>query len=136
MAERIIQKIIELKNLEQEIEPRINELNKKRDNELQQINKKYDQKISEVSNEVDKFKTSLNQDIYESFEKAVMDEFDQKRSTSEYSVTSQIKEYRDSMKDIELFPNELIERLDKIIAGEEPIENLAYDLEDIKTQYF
>lgn len=136
MAERIIQKIIELKNLEQKIEPRINDLNEKREKELQQINKKYDQRISEVSNEVENFKRQLNQEIYESFEKAIMDEFDQKRSTSEYSVTSQIKEYRDSMKDIELFPNELIKRLDKIIAGEEPIENLAYDLEDIKTQHF
>ncbi|MBD3213921.1 MAG: hypothetical protein GF311_15025 [Candidatus Lokiarchaeota archaeon] len=136
MAEQILSKIEELRKLEQEIEPKIKELEEKRDNEIGEINKKYDRKISDVSNEVETFKKDLMDTIYQSFEQAVMNEFDSKRSTSEYSVTSQIKEYRDSMNEVDLFPDQLIEKLDKIIVEEEPIENLAYDLEKIKTQFF
>jgi hypothetical protein len=136
MAEQILHKIEELRKLEQEIEPRIEELEEKRDYEIVEINKKYDKKISDVSNEVESFKKDLMENLYQSFEQAVMNEFDSKRSTSEYSVTSQIRDYRESMNEVDLFPDELIERLDKIIAEEEPIENLAYDLESIKTQYF
>lgn len=136
MTEQILAKIEELKKLEKEIEPRIQDLEKKRENEIEQIKKKYSEKISEVSNEVEAFKKELMEDMYNSFEKAVMDEFDAKRSTSDYTITSQIKEYKKAIKNVELFPDDLINRLNKIIAEEEPIENIAYDLEKIKTQYF
>ncbi|TFG01363.1 MAG: hypothetical protein EU539_14125, partial [Promethearchaeota archaeon] len=136
MIEEIINKIEELKNLEKEIEPKIDELNSQRDNEIKKINQKYDEKISHVSNEVETYRKNLMKLIYDSFEKAIMNEFDAKRSTSEYSITPQIREYKEAMKKVEFFPEELIEKLEKVIAQEEPIENLAYDLEKIESQYF
>jgi len=136
MIEEIINKIEELKNLEKEIEPKIAELNSQRDNELQKINQKYEEKISHVSNEVETYRKNLMKLIYDSFENAVMNEFDAKRSTSEYSITPQIREYKEAMKELEFFPEKLIKKLEKVIAQEEPIENLAYDLEKIESQYF
>ena len=136
MIEEIINKIEELKNLEKEIEPKIAELNSQRDNELQKINQKYEEKISHVSNEVETYRKNLMKLIYDSFENAVMNEFDAKRSTSEYSITPQIREYKEAMKELEFFPEKLIKKLEKVIAQEVPIENLAYDLEKIESQYF
>ncbi|MFO7796735.1 MAG: hypothetical protein ACQERB_03875 [Promethearchaeati archaeon] len=136
MFEEIFNKIEELKNLEKDIEPKIDELNNQRDNELQKINQKYEEKISHVSNEVETYRKNLMKLIYDSFENAVMNEFDAKRSTSEYSITPQIREYKEAMKKVEFFPEKLIEKLEKVIAQEEPIENLAYDLEKIESQYF
>ena len=136
MIEEIINKIEELKNLEKQIEPKIAELNSQRDNELQKINQKYEEKISHVSNEVETYRKNLMKLIYDSFENAVMNEFDAKRSTSEYSITPQIREYKEAMKELEFFPEKLIKKLEKVIAQEVPIENLAYDLEKIESQYF
>ncbi|TFG02121.1 MAG: hypothetical protein EU539_13375, partial [Promethearchaeota archaeon] len=97
MIEEIINKIEELKNLEKEIEPKIDELNSQRDNEIKKITQKYDEKISHVSNEVETYRKNLMKLIYGSFENAVMNEFDAKRSTSEYSITPQIRKYKEAM---------------------------------------
>ena len=63
-----------------------------------------------------------------------MDEFEQKRSTSEYSLTDNFKQFRDAISEIEFFPKELVERLDKVIEGD-LIENVAYDLQKIESEY-
>ena len=63
-----------------------------------------------------------------------MKEFDAKRSTGEYTVTDEFKEYKDSIAQFKKFPRELIDRLHKVINGD-PIENIAYDLEKIRTKY-
>jgi len=73
-------------------------------------------------------------EIIDLFSKAVMDEFDVKRSISEYTVTENFKDFRNVVSKIELFPKELVERLDKVIEGY-PIENVAYDLEKLETKY-
>ena len=73
-------------------------------------------------------------DLIDLFSKAVMEEFDQKRSTSEYSLTDNFKEFKDSISEIDFFPKELVERLDKVIKGD-LIENLAYDLEKIESEF-
>ena len=73
-------------------------------------------------------------DLIDLFSKIIMDEFDEKRSTSEYSLTENFKEFRDKISEIEFFPKELVERLDKVIEGD-PIENIAYNLEKIKKKY-
>lgn len=73
-------------------------------------------------------------DIIDLFSQAIMDEFELKRSTSEYFLSDNFKEFRDSLSEIEFFPADLVERLDKVIDGD-LIENVAYDLEKIKANY-
>ena len=90
--------------------------------------------IQDVNAEVEDFEQKIMNDIIDLFSKVVMDEFDTKRSTSEYMVTENFKDFRESVSEIELFPRDLIERLDKVIEGG-LIENIAYDLEKIETEY-
>ncbi len=73
-------------------------------------------------------------EIIDLFSKAVMDEFDAKRSISEYMVTENFKDFRDGVSKIDLFPRDLIDRLDKVIKGG-LIENIAYDVEKIEAKY-
>lgn len=90
--------------------------------------------VDEVKQGVKILQKDLMNDIIDTFEKVVMNEFDTKRSTSEYMVTDEFKDFRESALEIEMFPKDLIERLDKVINGD-PIENIAYDLEKIKNMY-
>jgi hypothetical protein len=70
-----------------EIEPRIHDLNKEREVEIEKVNKKYDHLIDECNFEIEKMKNTINNMLIDSFIKAIMKEFDLKRSTSEYSIS-------------------------------------------------
>ncbi|MFX1311703.1 MAG: hypothetical protein ACFFHD_03685 [Promethearchaeota archaeon] len=124
----------ELELKRKEVKPKIDEINAKREEELQNVNKKYDHLISEVNYEIEKLENRFINDLIQSFENIVMLEFDAKRSSEMYSISDNFKDYRNSIAQFDLFPKELIERLDKVIDGA-PIDNLAYDLENIKTKY-
>ncbi|MFX1409299.1 MAG: hypothetical protein ACFFA6_03035 [Promethearchaeota archaeon] len=127
----------ELEELEEEkkgIQPKIEELNTKREEEIAEINKKYDHLIYEINYEVEKFETKINNEMIDSFVKMIMKEFDAKRSTSEYTVTDEFKEYKESITQLKMFPRELIDRLHQVINGD-PIENVAYELEKIERKF-
>ncbi len=134
MIEQLKLKIQELETKKQELQPKIDKIEEKKAEEIQEINKKYDHLIQDANIEVIEFEKKITDDLIDLFSKAVMDEFEAKRSTSEYSLTDNFKGFRDSVSNIEFFPKELVERLDKVIDGD-LIENLAYDLEKIKTKY-
>jgi len=134
MLEQLKSKLKELDVKKQELQPKIAEVEEKKAEELQELNKKYDHMIQDVNAEVEDFEQKIMNDIIDLFSKVIMDEFDQKRSTSEYMVTENFKEFREKVSEIELFPRDLIERLDKVIEGG-LIENIAYDLEKIETEY-
>jgi flagellar biosynthesis/type III secretory pathway protein FliH len=125
-------KELEIKKLE--LQPKIDEIEARKAEEVQQLNRKYDHMIQDANSEVDDFEQKIMDDIIDLFSKVVMEEFDAKRSTSEYSVTENFKDFRNGVAKIELFPKDLIERLDKVIEGG-LIENLAYDLEKIEASY-
>jgi len=127
-------KLKELEIRKSDASPRIRELEEKRAEELAEINKKYDHMIDDVSIEVTEFERSIMNDLIDSFVKIIMDEFDAKRSTSEYILTDQFRTFRQEMSEISIFPKELIERMDKVIEGD-PIENVAYDIEKIEGKY-
>ncbi len=116
MIEELKSKLKELELKKSKLQPKIDEIEAKRAEELQEVNKRFDHMVADVNIEV------------------VMDEFDAKRSTSDYMVTDRLKDFRESVLELELFPKELIERLDKVIDGD-PIENVAYDLEKIEAKY-
>jgi hypothetical protein len=134
MIEQLKLKIQELETKKQELQPKIDKIEEKKAEEIQEINKKYDHLIQDANIEVIEFEKKITDDLIDLFSKAVMDEFEAKRSTSEYSLTDNFKGFRDSVSNIEFFPKELVERLDKVIDGD-LIENVAYDLEKIKTKY-
>jgi len=134
MIEQLKSKIQELETKKQELQPKIDKIEEKKAEEIQELNKKYDHLILDANVEVKNFEQKIMDDLIGLFSKAVMDEFDQKRSTSEYSLTDNFKEFKDSISEIEFFPKELVERLDKVIKGD-LIENLAYDLEKIESEF-
>jgi len=134
MIEELKSKLKELELKKSELQPKIDEIESKRAEELQEVNKKFDHMVADVNIEVQDFKNKIMNEIIDLFSKVVMDEFDAKRSTSDYMVTDRLKDFRESVLELELFPKELIERLDKVIDGD-PIENIAYDLEKIEAKY-
>ncbi len=134
MIEELKSKLTELELKRSELQPKIDEIEAKRAEELQEVNKKYDHMVSDVNIEVQDFKNKIVNKIIGLFSKVVMDEFDAKRSTSDYMVSDNFKDFRESVLELEMFPKELIGRLDKVINGD-PIENIAYDLEKIEAKY-
>ena len=125
-------KELEIKKLE--LQPKIDEIKARKAEEVQELNRKYDHMIQDANSEVDDFEQKIMDDIIDLFSKVVMEEFDAKRSTSEYTLTENFKDFRNDVSKIELFPKDLIEKLDKVIEGG-LIENLAYDLEKIEASY-
>ena len=134
MIEQLKAKLKELDAKKQELQPKINKIEEKRAEEMQEINKKYDHIIQDANIEVIEFEQKIMNDLIDLFSKVIMDEFDEKRSTSEYSLSENFKEFKDKISEIEFFPKELVEKLDKVINGG-PIENVAYELDKIETEY-
>ena len=134
MIEQVKAKQKELETKKLELQPKIDKIEEKKAEEVQELNKKYDHLIQDANIEVLEFEQKIMDDLIDLFSKVVMYEFEQKRSTSEYSLTDNFKGFRDSISGIEFFPKELEERLDNVIGGD-LIENVAYDLEKIKTKY-
>jgi len=134
MIEQLESKLNELEIRKQELQPKIDEIETKKAEEVQELNRKYDHMIQDANSEVDDFEQQIMNEIIDLFSKAVMDEFDAKRSTSEYMVTEDFKDFRNGVSKIDLFPRDLIDRLDDIIEGG-LIENIAYDIEKIEAKY-
>lgn len=134
MTEQLDSKLKELEIKKLELQPKIDEIEARKAEETQELNRKYDHMILDANSEVDDFEQKIMNEIIDLFSKAVMDEFDAKRSSSEYTITENFKDFREGVSKIDLFPKDLIERLDKVIEGG-LIENLAYDLEKIEAGY-
>ncbi len=134
MTEQLESKLKELEIKKLELQPKIDKIEAKKAEEVQGLNRKYEHMILDANSEVDDFEQKIMNDIIDLFSKAVMDEFDEKRSTSEYVVTENFKDFRNGVSKIDLFPRDLIDRLDKVIEGG-LIENVAYDLEKIEANY-
>jgi len=117
------------------IKPKIDEINLKREEEIQTVNKKYDHMVYELNYEIQKFENKIFNEIIQSFVDISSRELDIKRSTDLYSVSDEFKEYREKIARFESFPEELVEKLHRVVNGD-PIENIIYELEDIKEKYF
>ncbi|MHA1296078.1 MAG: hypothetical protein ACTSRH_04670 [Promethearchaeota archaeon] len=134
MLEDIKSKIEELKAKEEELEPRLKEIEVEREKELAEVNKKYDHIVEDAKSEVQNLKDKIMNELVDAYIKAILDEFDTKRSVSEYSLTERFKQFKDEIAEIEMFPHELVEKLEKVIEGE-PIDSLAYEIDKIEKQY-
>lgn len=134
MIDQIKSQLEQLDVKKKEIEPKIQDLNKEREGEIEEVNKKYDHLIYEYNYEIEKLKNNINNMLIDSFVKNIMREFDLKRSTSEYSVSEELANYKKSISQFSMFPEELIDKLHQVINGA-PIESIAYDLDEIEKKY-
>ena len=87
MTEQLEAKLKELEIKKLELQPKIDEIEARKDEEIHGLNRKYDHMILDANSEVDDFEQKIMNEIIDLFSKAVMDEFDAKRCTSEYVVT-------------------------------------------------
>jgi len=135
MINQLKSKLEELEIKKNAIKPEIDEINLKREEEIQTVNKKYDHMVYELNYEIKKFEDKIYNEIIQSFVDITSRELDIKRSTDLYSVSDEFKEYREKIAIFESFPEELVEKLHRVVNGD-PIENIIYELEDIKEKYF
>lgn len=135
MIDQLKKKLEELEVKKSDIQPKVEELEEKKEEEIEAVNQKYYHLIQEVTMDVEKFEKEINNGFINSYIDIVMEEIDTKRSTDEYTVTDRIKQYREEISTVEIFPKKLIEKLDKVISGEDQIEEIAYYIDDIKKEY-
>ena len=127
-------KLKELESKKKEMQPKIDELNAKREEEIQKVNKKYDHMIYDINYTAQKIEDEFYNDLIKSFVEIIRREFDKKRSSDIYKVSKQFTDYKLSITKFEMFPKELIDRMHKVMNGT-PIEDIMYDLEDIQKKY-
>lgn len=134
MINQLKSKLEELEIKKNAIKPKIDEINLKREEETQIVNKKYDHMVYELNYEIQKFENDINNEMIHSFVDITSRELDIKRSTGLYSVSDEFKEYREKIARFENFPEELVDKLHRVINGDS-IENIIYELEDIEKKY-
>ncbi|MFW9879130.1 MAG: hypothetical protein ACFFG0_39125 [Candidatus Thorarchaeota archaeon] len=134
MTYHLESKLEELKLRKKVLQPKIDEINMNREKEIQDVNKKYDHMIYEINYEMQQLENCIYNELIESFVKVITFELEIKRSNSLYSVSDQFKEYRENISKVDIFPRELIEKLDKVIDGS-PIEEVIYLIDDLKKKY-
>ena len=134
MSDQLKAKIEEIERKKKELQPKIDEINAKREEEIQNVHKKYDHMIYDIEYNAQQLENGFINDLIKSFVEMVTREFDLKRSTDTYDVSSEFKEYREEIAQFDMFPEELINRMHRVIKGE-PIEDILYDLESIQKKY-
>ncbi|KKK40819.1 hypothetical protein LCGC14_0690320 [marine sediment metagenome] len=134
MINQLKSKLEELEIKKNAIKPKIDEINLKREEEIQTVNKKYDHMVYELNYEIQQFEDGIFNELIQSFVDITSRELEIKRSTGLYSVSDEFKEYREKIARLENFPEELVEKLHRVINGD-PIENIIYELDDIKEKF-
>jgi hypothetical protein len=135
MINQLKSKLEELEIKKNALKPKIDEINSKREEEIQILNKKYDHMVYEINFEIQKFENDIFNEMVQSFVDITSRELDVKRSSALYSVSAEFKEFREKIARFESFPEELVDKLHRVIHGD-PIENIIYELDDIKEKYF
>ena len=134
MISHLLLKLEELEQRKKALKPKIDEINSERNNEIQNVNKKYDHIIDDINYELIQIENDIYNKMIESFINVITRELEVKRSSSLYAVTDEFKEYRTNISKLKMFPEDLTEKLDKVINGT-PVEEVIYILDDIKTKY-
>lgn len=127
-------KLNEMELKKKELQPKIDEINAKREEELQKVNQKYDHMIFDINYTAQQLENEFYNDLINSFVQIVTREFDRKRSSDIYEVSSEFKDYKESIGEFDMFPKELIDRMHKVINGA-PIEDIMYELDKIQKKY-
>ncbi|MFX1371798.1 MAG: hypothetical protein ACFFCE_08050 [Promethearchaeota archaeon] len=134
MIDKLKSMLKELEIKKKELQPKINEINLKREEEIQKINQKYDHLLYDVNYTTRQLENEFYNDLIKSFIMIVTREFDLKRSSDIYDISNEFKVYKDEIAQFSEFPEDLIEKMDKVINGA-PIENIMYELEKIQKKF-
>ncbi|MFX0023274.1 MAG: hypothetical protein ACFE9S_13185 [Candidatus Hermodarchaeota archaeon] len=134
MKDQLKSRLNELEIKQKELQPKIDEINVKREEELQNVNKKYDHMIYDINYTAEQLEKEFFNDLIKSYIQIVTLEFDRKRSSDIYEVSSEFKDYRESITEFDMFPQELVNKMQKVIDGG-PIEDIMYDLDKIQKKY-
>ncbi|MFW9901463.1 MAG: hypothetical protein ACFFDY_09250 [Candidatus Thorarchaeota archaeon] len=134
MSDQLKTRLKELQLRKKELQPKIDEINRKRDEEIQNINKKYDHLIYDINYTAQQLEDEFYNDLINSFAQIVTREFDLKRSSDIYKVSDEFKDYRQTIAQFDMFPEELVNKLHRVINGE-PIESIMYELDNIQKKY-
>lgn len=134
MSDQLKTRLKELQLRKKELQPKIDEINRKRDEEIQNINKKYDHLIYDINYTAQQLEDEFYNDLINSFAQIVTREFDLKRSSDIYEVSDEFKDYRQTIAQFDMFPEELVNKLHRVINGE-PIESIMYELDNIQKKY-
>jgi len=134
MSDPLKSKLNELGKKKKELQPKLDEINAKREEEIQKVNKKYDHLIFDINYTAQQLEDEFYNDLIKSFVEIVTREFERKRSSDLYEVSYEFKDYKESIAEFDMFPKELINRMQKIINGD-PIEDIIYDLDKIQQKF-
>ena len=134
MSEPLKSRLKELEMKLKELQPKIDEINLKREEEIQKVNTKYNHMLYDVSHTAQQLEDEFYNDLIKSFIEIVTREFDIKRSSDTYEVSNEFKIYREEIGQFDKFPEELINKMLRVINGD-PIDNIMYELDDIQKKY-
>jgi len=134
MSDPLKSKLNEFETKKKELQPKINEINAKREEEIQKVNKKYDHLLYDINYTAQQLEDEFYNDLIKSFVEIVTREFERKRSSDLYEVSYEFKDYKESIAEFDMFPKDLINRMQKIINGD-PIEDIIYDLDKIQKEF-
>lgn len=134
MIDKLKSLLKELEMKKKELQPKIDEINLKREEEIQKINQKYDHLLYDINYTTQQLENEFYNDLIKSFIMIVTREFDLKRSSDIYDISNEFKVYKDEIAQFSEFPEDLIEKMDKVINGA-PIENIMYELEKIQKKF-
>ncbi len=134
MNDQLKSKLKDLEIKKKELQPKIDEINEKREEEIQKINKKYDHLLYDINYTAEQLENEFYNDLIKSYIEIVTREFDRKRSSDLYEISSEFKDYRESIAEFNMFPEELITKMQKVINGA-PIEDIMYDLDKIQKKF-
>jgi len=134
MSDKLNSKLKELEIKKKGLQPKLDEINLKREEEIQDVNKKYDHMIYDVNYTAQQLEDEFYNDLIKSFIEIVMREFDIKRSSDIYEISNEFKDYQEIISQFNMFPEELINMMHRVINGD-PIENIMYELDDIQKKY-
>jgi len=134
MSDKLNSKLKELEIKKKGLQPKLDEINLKREEEIQDVNKKYDHMIYDVNYTAQQLEDEFYNDLIKSFIEIVMREFDIKRSSDIYEISNEFKDYQEIISQFNMFPEELIIMMHRVINGD-PIENIMYELDDIQKKY-
>lgn len=128
-------KLQEIEHLREESSKRLRILETKKQRQIKEIENRFVRLEEEVVNPVENFEIQVYNGLITSFEELVLQEIDKKRSDCEYCLSEEVEKYRNTMVQVEIFPKELIARLDQVLTGKKTMEDIAYKLGEIKEKY-
>jgi len=134
MKDQLKSRLNELEVKKKELQPKIDEINAKREEEIQMVNQKYDHMIYDVNFTAQQIENEFYNDLIKSYIEIVTREFDRKRSSDLYEVSSEFKDYKEGIAEFDMFPRELIDKMHKVINGD-PIEDIMYEIDKIQKKY-